>query len=71
MHVNPFAVGSGFFDLHSDASGYSAELVPVPDVPALAGLELAVQAFWYWPSCTPSKSGGSTSRGLRVTIQAP
>jgi len=57
------------FDMRSDPHGYATGHVPVVADPALAGLVLFAQSWWFWESCPPSTFGLSASRGLTIVHQ--
>jgi hypothetical protein len=82
---DPFGLGIAFLvdpilatqvialDIHGDAGGAALAVVPIPPVPALAGSQYYVQAFFAWPAAAcappPSPFGLSSSNGLKLTIQ--
>jgi hypothetical protein len=54
----------------SDASGANFLPTLLPDLPLLAGATFHAQAAWFWSACTPLLFGWSTTRLLRLTLQA-
>ena len=67
MHVGPSALVSRV--LVADESGSSWTPMPIPDNPALAGVELAHQVVWFQPVATCAPNGFSSTRGLLVQIR--
>jgi len=57
------------FDVRSDGHGYATAPIPIVSDPAVAGLTLDAQTWWFWKSCPPSPLGLSTSRGLAIVLQ--
>jgi len=55
----------------SNAQGVGRHNLPIPPVPALAGLSLYAQMAWTWSQgpCSPSPFGWSASHGLAITLQ--
>ena len=69
LHVDTSFGVLSQFQLPADGNGFARVAAPVPDVPALAGFQFCLQAFYNWgPTCPGLPFGWSSTNGLEVTI---
>jgi hypothetical protein len=65
LHVDLLgATTIGFFDGHSDPTGYGVGHAPIPNNPAIVGKTFYAQGLWAWTACKPSSLSLSSSRGM-------
>jgi hypothetical protein len=69
LHVNPFLSTELLaFDFTSDTAGNASASAPIPNSPALSGLQYFAQSIWLVPGCAIQANDLSSSRGLSLTI---
>jgi hypothetical protein len=70
FHVDFFGATELYgFDMVSDGFGFGGALTPIPNNPAIVGLDFYAQAAWLWNSCPLPPYGLSTSRAVKLVIQ--
>ena len=58
------------FQMTADVAGVATLASPIPPIASIAGFEVSLQGFWYWPQqCTGPTLNFSSTQGLDLVIQ--